>query len=127
MPRTPTTASLLLCAAVAAFSVPASAQGSLGMAEVKALITDKTVDIHNLSTGLYFRAYYAASGDMIVQRADAMEFAGRWSVRPDGAHCVYFDVETCGKIEKNTDGAYTRAVGGKPAYRWLKVTPGKDF
>jgi hypothetical protein len=94
--------------------VLAQAQATLSMAEVKTLITDKTVDIHNLSTGLPFRAYHAASGEMIVQRADAMEFSGRWSVRADGAHCVYFDVESCGSLSKN-------------AFTWLKVTPGKDF
>jgi hypothetical protein len=105
----------------------AQAQATLGMAEVKTLIAEKTVDIHNLSTGLQSRAFYAASGELIVQRADAMEFSGRWSVRPDGALCVYFDVESCGSLSKNADGTYTRTVGGKPAFTWLKVTPGKDF
>jgi hypothetical protein len=116
-----------LLAALAAWPCAAAAQDTLGLAEVKALITDSTVDMQRLSDGASFRTYYAASGDVILQRSDAAAFAGRWSVRADGTLCVYFDVETCGSTEKNADGTYTRIVGGKPAFTWLKVTPGKDF
>jgi hypothetical protein len=112
---------------LAAAGIPALAAEPMGMAEVKALITGRTVDIQNLSSGQAFRAYYAESGDVIIQRADAMEFSGRWSLRPNGMHCVYFDVENCGTIQKNADGTYTRIVGGKPAFKWLKITPGKAF
>lgn len=119
--------SVLLLTAVAAWPCVAAAQDTLGMAEVKALITDSTVDMQRLSDEARFRAYYAASGDVILQRSDAAEFAGRWSTRTDGTLCVYFDIETCGSTEKNGDGTYTRNVGGKPAFTWLKVTPGKGF
>lgn len=64
---------------------------------------------------------------MIIQRADAMEFSGRWSLRPNGMLCVYFDMENCGTIHKDGDGSYTRMVEGKPTFRWLKISPGKDF
>ncbi|MDH4094050.1 MAG: hypothetical protein OEV81_04610 [Betaproteobacteria bacterium] len=39
------------------------------------------------------------------------------------------DVRTLivGSTEKNACGTYTRIVNGVPAFRWLKVTPGKDF
>lgn len=121
LPRT------VLLIALTAASGAATAQDTLGMAEVKSLITEKTVDIVILSSGQPFRSYHAASGDMIVQRADAMEFAGRWKVREDGSHCVYFDRESCGKLSKNADGTYTRIVDGVPTFRWVKITPGKDF
>lgn len=97
------------------------------MADIKALITGSTVDVHRLSDGAMFRNYYTASGDVILQRADAAEFPGRWSVRADGTLCVFFDAEVCGSTEKNADGTYTRIVNGAPAFRWLKVTPGKAF
>lgn len=116
-----------LLTALAAWSCAAAAQDSLGMAQVKALITGSTVVMQRLSDGASFRSYYTASGDVIVQRSDAVEFSGRWSVRADGTLCVYFDVETCGGTEKNADGTYTRIIGGTPAFKWLKVTPGKAF
>ncbi len=118
---------ITLCTALLLVPAVAPAQTTLDVVEVKAMITDRTVDIQNLSTGLHFRAFYAASGEMIVQRADAVEISGRWSVRPDGALCVYFDVESCGGLSKNADGTYTRIVGGKPAFTWFKVAPGKGF
>lgn len=116
-----------LLTALAAWSCAAAAQDTLGMAQVKALITGRTVDVHRLSDGASFRNYYAASGDVILQRADAQEFTGRWSLRADGTLCVFFDTEICGSTRKNADGTYTRVVNGAPAFRWLKVTRGKDF
>ncbi|MDH4174303.1 MAG: hypothetical protein OEV97_11245, partial [Betaproteobacteria bacterium] len=104
-----------------------SAQGPLGMAELKALIAGKTIDYQSLSDGKYWRAYYENSGQLLVQRDDALEFSGKWSVRADGSHCHSFNDEVCAKIEKNTDGSYMRIVNGVPAFKWLKIKPGKDF
>jgi len=117
----------MLLAALAALSSPGMAQGQLGIAEVRALVSGTTVDILNLSSGQPFRAYFAASGELVIQRPDAVEVAGRWNVREDGSHCVHFDRESCGKLSKNADGSYTRVVDDALAYRWLRVTPGKDF
>jgi hypothetical protein len=97
------------------------------MAETKSLITGNTIDVHRLSDGASFRNYYDASGDVLLQRADAQEFTGRWSVRADGTLCVFFDTEVCGSTVKSADGTYTRIVNGAPVFRWLKVTPGKAF
>ncbi len=116
-----------LWAALTAWSCATAAQGALAIDEVKALIAGNTVDVHRLSDGASFRNYFAASGDAILQRADAAEFAGRWSVRADGTLCVFFDTEICGSTEKNADGTYTRIVNGAPTFRWLKITPGKAF
>lgn len=118
---------ITLCTALLLVPAVAPAQTTLDVAEVKALITDRTVDIQNLSTGLHFRAFYAAFGEIVVQRTDAMEFSGRWNVRPDGALCIHFGDESCGGLSKNADGTYTRIVGGKPAFTWFKVAPGKGF
>lgn len=60
-------------------------------------------------------------------RDDGVQFSGLWSVRADGAHCTIIHNEECGRIEKSADGTHTRVVGGTPAFKWLKVTPGKDF
>jgi len=76
MPRTSIAAALLLCAALAAYSVPASAQGPLGMAELKALISGKTVHFEEIATGRAGRAYHAASGQIEVLRDDGGTFAG---------------------------------------------------
>lgn len=116
---------VLLLAALAA-SQSALADNALGAAEIKVLVTGNTVYLERLSDGERFRNYFADSGDVILQRPDAMEFTGRWSVRGDGSHCVFFAEESCGKITKNADGTYTRIARGI-AFRWLKITPGKDF
>jgi hypothetical protein len=97
------------------------------MAEVKALITGKTVDAQSLSDGRQWRTYYESSGQLLVQRDDAQEFSGVWSVRADGSHCHSFNDEVCARIEKNADGSHTRIVNGVPTLKWLKITPGKGF
>ncbi|MEO8718562.1 MAG: hypothetical protein ABI423_10140 [Burkholderiales bacterium] len=103
------------------------AQGMLGMAEVKTLISGNTVVAETLANGSAFRSYFAPSGEIVVQRNDANEFSGYWSVRTDGSLCVSFTHEACGTVERNADGSYTRAVNGTPEYKWVKITPGRGF
>jgi hypothetical protein len=50
-----------------------------------------------------------------------------WSIRANGILCLIVSGEECGSIVKNADGTYTRMAGSAPAFKWLKVTPGKDF
>jgi hypothetical protein len=116
-----------LLAALATSGTFASAQNLLGMEELKALISGNTVHTENLSNGRTFYVYHGASGELELQREDAAVFSGIWSVRADGTHCVSFNDETCGRIEKNADGTYTRIINGAPAFKWLKITPGKGF
>lgn len=118
--------SLLGAAALALSGSATSAESFLGMAELKALISGNTVQGES-AQGQGFQVYYDASGDLTFQRADGNEFSGRWSVRPDGAHCQFFSEENCGKITRNADGTYTRVVSGAAASRWLKIAPGKAF
>jgi hypothetical protein len=117
----------ILGGALAAFSVAASAEGAVGMAELNALISGNTVHAQTLSNGQAFLSYFAASGKIVVQRDDAMEFSGYWSIRPDGSLCVSFSTEACGTIAKNADGSHTRNVGSVPTYRWSRITSGKGF
>lgn len=127
MPKSPRSAAALLCSGLVAFCAPVSAQVQLGMDELKALVTDNTVDVRNLSGGQDFRVHYAASGQMIVQRSDAVEIHGRWDVRVDGSHCVSVDREVCAKVVKNADGTYMRIVDGVPSFKWMRITRGKDL
>lgn len=115
------------CVALAALSGSAAAQNSLGMAEVKALITGNTVHAQNLSNGLFLRAHYEPGGQFVVLRDDGAQFSGVWSVRANGTLCLIVSGEECGSIVKNADGTYTRMAGSAPAFKWLKITPGKDF
>lgn len=114
-------------AALAASSSPVSAENPLSVAEVKALITGNTVYMQNLENKLFLRMHYEPSGQFVVLRDDGARYDGLWSVRADGTLCVIAQGEICGKIQKNTDGTYTRMVGGAPAFKWLTITPGKDF
>jgi hypothetical protein len=114
-------------AALIVWSGPGAAQGALTMSDVKALISGNTVHAAALAGGQTFLAYHAPSGEIVVQRDDANEFSGYWSVRPDGTLCVSFSSEACGTVSKNADGTHTRNVGGVATYRWTRITPGKGF
>lgn len=120
-------ANVLALAALAAWGSPALADNLMSMAEVKALITGNTVYMQNLENKLFLRMHYEPSGQFAVLRDDGARYDGLWSVRADGTLCIVAQGEVCGKIQKNTEGTYTRLVGGAPAFKWLTVTPGKDF
>lgn len=114
-------------AALAVSISPVWAENPLSMAELKALITGNTIHAQNLSNGLYLRAHYEPGGQFVVLRDDGAQFSGVWSVRANGTLCLIVSGEECGSIVKNADGTYTRMAGSAPAFKWLKITPGKDF
>ena len=127
MGRISTTWQFALCSAILAVCSSVAAQSTLGMADVKALISGNTVFTVNVATGRTYSLYFDASGEVQLQREDAGVFSGVWSVRADGTHCVSFNDETCGMIEKNADGTYTRVVAGAPPFKWTKISPGRTF
>ena len=118
---------LALCVALAALSGSAAAQNPLGMVELKSLINGNTIYMQNLENKLFLRMHYEPSGQFVVLRDDGARYDGLWSVRADGTLCIIAQGEICGKIQKNADGTYTRMVGGAAAFKWLTITPGKDF
>lgn len=115
------------CAAGFIWSGPVAAQSTLTMPDLKTLISGNTVHATVLEGGRTYLFYFAPSGEIMVQRDDANEFSGVWSIRPDGTLCVFFSGETCGTIVTNADGTHTRNVGGAPTYKWIRITPGKGF
>jgi hypothetical protein len=108
---------LTLAAALLASSAPpALAQG--------------TKDWVDITSAKELQALYSNEtfkGKDFLDRPFIGHYHGLWSVRADGILCIIAQGEICGKIQKNTDGTYTRMVGGAPAFKWLTITPGKDF
>lgn len=113
--------------AAAAVITPAQAQSYLGKDELRQLIQGNTVHTEDLASGRSFMAYHDPGGRWQLLRPDGSVVEGTWSIRADGAQCVIMDAETCGLIQKQADGTFTRVVNGTPRNRWSKVTQGKGF
>lgn len=113
--------------AIATSAAPALAQSYLNQEDLKRLINGNTVHMQDLMSGRSFMAYHHPGGRWQLMRPDGSTVEGVWSIRADGAQCVIIDTETCGLIQKNADGSYTRVVDGTPRNRWSKVTDGKGF
>jgi hypothetical protein len=113
--------------ALATGAAPALAQSYLSKDELRQLIQGNTVHTEDLASGRAFMAYHDPGGRWQLMRQDGSIVEGVWSIRADGAQCVIMDAETCGLVQKNADGTYTRVVNGTPRNRWSKVTQGKGF
>lgn len=110
----------------AAISGPVFAQSQLDAAEVRTLIVGNTADV-DPGEGIPFRAYFEPSGKWVQQRGGEI-LEGTWRINDDGSQCVTNSSGlSCGFIQKNGDGTYTRIVDGRAGFRWTKIHAGKAF
>jgi len=120
-------AAILLLTGFLSLSFPASAQNLLGKTELNSLIFGNTVHTENLEHGRSYLAYHRSDGQIEYEGQDGETFGGIWWIRADGTHCVIISHETCARIQKNSDGTYTRLVDGVPWNKWAEISTGKAF
>ncbi len=66
----------------------------LSRGEVEALFGGRTVESHNVNTGLSSFTYYRPDGRVVQQRFWSWR-AGSWRVTPEGRICLKFERERC--------------------------------
>lgn len=92
--------------------------------EIKALITNKTIDVSLPNGSQKWRQYYAADGSSLRNNGQKSE----WNI--DGnKHCNTAAVNNpCVGIRDNGDGTYSRVNdNGDAVVNWIKIVDGKDF
>jgi len=109
------------------FSISASAEQALTAAEIRALISNKTIDAVHLRKDFTFKVYFDAKGNGI-QYVNEIPNPGHYKFEGN-MHCIDFPgTFKCSKVVKNDDGTYTRILNGtKPVIKWIKFTEGKIF
>jgi hypothetical protein len=102
-----------------------SADRTLGAAEIKALITDKTVHVTRKKDGAQWKIFFAADGKGYESAGEAK---GTWEVKDNGEHCTSWAPLKCAKIANLGDGNYARlSPNGDVAVTWTKIEDGKQL
>ena len=92
--------------------------------ELRALITDKTVQVTRAKDGAQWKVYFGADGKSLS--SDTGE--GSWEVNGSGEHCNSGVRLKCAKVADNGDGSYARLKpNGDVAVTWTTIVDGKDL
>lgn len=123
--------SLTALVLVAAIAAPATQAGDrLSSAEIKELITDKTVSATHLKKNFDFRIYFSGDGTA-VRLKDGSVKESPYEITTDNEHCVTSVIRNkrkCAYIEANGDGTYDRVLSnGKHVIRWSEFEAGRTF
>lgn len=115
---------LIPLALVAMPSLSSAEQKILSAAEVKALITGKTVSVTFKKNGKQWKMYFSPEGKSF--RDNGKE--GEWKVTDEGQHCITGIKFKCAKVADLGDGTYARLKSnGKPSVIWTKIEDGKHL
>lgn len=92
--------------------------------EIKALITNKTVDVSLPNGSKKWRQHFAADGSSARDNGQKSE----WNIDGD-KHCnTAASNAPCAGIRDNGDGTYSRVNdSGEAVVNWTKIVDGKDF
>ena len=92
--------------------------------DIKALITNKTIDVSLPNGSKKWRQYYAADGSSARDNGQKSE----WNIDGD-KHCNTAATDyPCVGIRDNGDGTYSRVKdNGGAVVNWTKFVEGKDF
>lgn len=129
----PTTSRLSL--ALAALSIGLSAQclaaDPLDAQQVKALLSNKTLEATNEVRNVPLLTYFAADGQgaQRVGGGAARPRAGKWRVDDKGRHCVKWEgqEETCHAIVPQGDGTYRRYDDSRHVVTIHKIHDGNPY
>ncbi len=106
------------------FTFNAHAGSVLSGDEIKALITNKTIQVTVIANGSQWRQFYADDGSSLRHPSGEKS---TWSVE-NGKHCNSSAQLLCAAIKKNDDGTYSRLKeNGDPAVTWTNIVDGKQF
>ena len=108
------------------FTLSGHAAKTLSGDEVKALITDKTVNVTRVKDGAQWKAYFGADGTSITSGAVSGE--STWHVDGEGRHCNEGVKLKCAAVVDKGDGTYARVKpDGSPAVLWTEIVDGKNL
>lgn len=110
----------------ALLATSAVAARTLSAAELKALISDKTVLVTRLKDGAQWRVYFGPDGKQITKGDRNSE--GDWWIAEDGKHCNAEGMLKCASIVDNGDGTYSRMKeDGQPLVSWSEFSSGNKL
>lgn len=118
---------LVAAPSVTTMAAQSHADAFLTRDEVTQLVSGNT--IHFEVSGQGELAAFLDSDGRVTRMHKGQALNGVWLVKDDGSLCVQYagNDERCGRVERNSDGTFTRVDDANATNHWTKISQGKDL